>query len=152
MIGPRTKIIREFPLNLICVYFKGKSLLFFSKKSTFRPIFEKCQPSSVILKIVGATPQLAQNINPQDICPDNFFLYIGIYGYSFYKRIPFKYIYIYIYTREKLSGQTSCGFIFWSSWGVAPTIFKITLLRRHFSKMSLKVYFLGKNNKNFSLK
>ena len=55
---PRTKIIREFPSNLICVYFKGKSLLFFSKKSTFRPIFEKCQPSSVILKIVGATLQL----------------------------------------------------------------------------------------------
>merc|ERR1712208_161945 len=72
LIGPRTNIIREFPLNLICVYFKGKSLLFFSKKSTFRLIFEKCQPSSVILKIVGATPQLDQNINPQDICPDNF--------------------------------------------------------------------------------
>ena len=72
LIGPRTKIIREFPLNLICVYFKGKSLLFFSKKSTFRLIFEKCRRSSVILKIVGATPQLDQNINPQDICPDNF--------------------------------------------------------------------------------
>merc|ERR1712030_31317 len=25
---PRQKIIREFPLNLICVYFKGKSLFF----------------------------------------------------------------------------------------------------------------------------
>ena len=71
-IGPRTKIIREFLLNLICVYFKGKSLLFFSKKSTFRPIFENCRPSSVILKIVGATLQLDQNINPQDVCPDNF--------------------------------------------------------------------------------
>merc|ERR1712030_98387 len=66
------KIIREFPLNLICVYFKGKSLLFFSKKSTFRLIFEKCRRSSVILKTVGATLQLDQNINPQDICPDNF--------------------------------------------------------------------------------
>ena len=73
LIGPRTKIIREFPLNLICVYFKGKSLLFlFSKKSIFRPIFQKCRRSSVILKIVGATLQLDQNINPQDICPDNF--------------------------------------------------------------------------------
>ena len=74
LIGPRTKIIREFPLNLIFVYFKGKSLLFFSKKSTFRLIFEKCRPSSVILKIVGATLQLDQNINPQDICSDNFSL------------------------------------------------------------------------------
>merc|ERR1712208_112613 len=72
MMGPRTQIIREFPLNLICVYFKGKSLLFFSKKSTFRLIFEKCRRSIVILKIVGATLQLDQNINPQDICPDNF--------------------------------------------------------------------------------
>ena len=51
-------------------------IVFFSKKSTFRPIFKKCRPSSVILKIVGATLQLDQNINPQDICPDNFsFLY-----------------------------------------------------------------------------
>merc|ERR1712115_665074 len=72
LIGNRTTIIREFPLNLVCVYFKGKSLLFFSKKSTFRHIFEKCRPSSVILKIVGETLQLDQNINPQDICPDNF--------------------------------------------------------------------------------
>ena len=53
--------------------FKGKSLLFFfSKKLTFRPIFEKCRRCIVILKIVGATPQLDQNINPQDICLDNF--------------------------------------------------------------------------------
>merc|ERR1712030_52479 len=73
------KIIREFPLNLICVYFKGKSLLFFSKKSTFRLIFEKCRRSSVILKIVGATSQLDQNINPQDICPDNFFFFKDIW-------------------------------------------------------------------------
>merc|ERR1712030_270293 len=28
---PRKKIIREFPINLICVYFKGKSLFFFFK-------------------------------------------------------------------------------------------------------------------------
>ena len=62
------------------------------------------------------------------------------------------YTHIYLYTKEKLSGQISCGFIFWSSWGVAPTIFKITLLRRHFSKMSLKVDFLEKNNKDFPLK
>merc|ERR1712030_121071 len=96
---PRQKIIREFPLNLICVYFKGKSLFFFkgksllffskicvyfkgksllcfSQRSTFRLIFEKCRPSSVILKIVGATLQLDQNIIPQDIRPDNFsFIY-----------------------------------------------------------------------------
>ena len=62
------------------------------------------------------------------------------------------YTHIYLYTKEKLSGQISCGFIFWSSWGVAPTIFKITLLRRHFSKMSLKVDFLEKNNRDFPLK
>ena len=62
------------------------------------------------------------------------------------------YTYIYLYTKEKLSGQISCGFIFWSSCGVAPTIFKIKLLRRHFSKMSLKVDFLEKNNKDFPLK
>ena len=54
------------------------------------------------------------------------------------------YTHIYLYIKAKLSGQISCGFIFWSSWGVAPTIFKITLLRRHFSKMSLKVDFLEK--------
>ena len=62
------------------------------------------------------------------------------------------YTHIYLYTKEKLSGQISCGFIFWSSWRVAPTIFKITLLRRHFSKMGLKVDFLEKNNKDFPLK
>merc|ERR1712035_193574 len=62
------------------------------------------------------------------------------------------YIHIYLYTKEKLSGQTSCGFIFWSSWRVALTIFKITLLGRHFSKMGLKVDFLEKNNKHFPLK
>ena len=54
------------------------------------------------------------------------------------------YTHIYLYTKEKLSGQISCGFIFWSSWRVAPTIFKITLLGRHFSKMRLKVDFLEK--------
>ena len=62
------------------------------------------------------------------------------------------YTHIYLYTKEKLSGQISCGFIFWSSWRVAPTIFKITLLRRLFSKISLKVDFLKKNNKDFPLK
>ena len=62
------------------------------------------------------------------------------------------YTHIYLYTKEKLSGQISCGFIFWSSWRVAPTIFKITLLGRHFSKMSLKVDFLEKNNKDFHIK
>ena len=54
------------------------------------------------------------------------------------------YTHIYLYAKEKLSGQTSCGFIFWSSWRVARTIFKITLLGRHFSKMSLKVSFWEK--------
>ena len=54
------------------------------------------------------------------------------------------YTHIYLYTKEKLSGQISCGFIFWSSWRVAPTIFKITLLGWHFSKMGLKVDFLEK--------
>ena len=57
------------------------------------------------------------------------------------------YTHIYLYTKEKLSGQISCGFIFWSSWRVAPTIFKITLLGRHFSKMSLKVDFLEKSKR-----
>ena len=73
----------------------------------------------------------------------NFFLFwdilnaILIYTYIQKKNCPDKYL---------------VGFIFWSSWGVAPTIFKITLLRRHFSKMSLKVDFLEKNNKDFPLK
>ena len=62
------------------------------------------------------------------------------------------YTHIYLYTKEKLFGQISCGFIFWSSWRVAPTIFKITLLGRHFSKMSLKVDFWEKNNWDFPLK
>ena len=38
----------------------------------FNVFIEKSCRSSVILKIVGATLQLDQNINPQDICPDNF--------------------------------------------------------------------------------
>ena len=76
LIGPRTKIIGEFPLNFICVYCKGKSLLFFSKKSTFRLIFEKCRRSSVILKIVGATPQLDQNIKPTRYLSGQFFFCI----------------------------------------------------------------------------
>merc|ERR1712198_252881 len=62
------------------------------------------------------------------------------------------YTHIYLYTKEKLSGQLSCGFIFWSSWRVAPTIFKITLLRRHFSKMSLKFNFLEKKQLGFLIK
>ena len=62
------------------------------------------------------------------------------------------YTHIYLYTKEKLSGQISCGFIFWSSWRVAPTIFKITLLGRHFSKMSLKVDFLEKKQLGFPFK
>ena len=33
----------------------------------------------VILKINGATPQLDQNLNPQDICRDNFFIYIQVH-------------------------------------------------------------------------
>ena len=62
------------------------------------------------------------------------------------------YTHIYLYTKENLSGQISCGFIFWSSWRVALTIFKITLLGWHFSKMGLKVDFLEKNNRDFPLK
>ena len=62
------------------------------------------------------------------------------------------YTHIYLYTNEKFSGQISCGFIFLSSWGVASMIFKITMLRRHFSKISVKVDFLEKNNKDFLLK
>ena len=85
----------------------------------------------------------------------------GLDGWDGYQKGPLiffilryikHYTHIYLYTKEKLSGQISCGFIFWSSWGVAPTIFKITLLRRHFSKMSLKVDFLEKNNRDFPLK
>ena len=68
---------------------KGNPYCFFSKKSTFRPIFEKCRRSSVILKIVGATLQLDQNINPQDICPDNFsFVYKYIWVYCLTNRAP----------------------------------------------------------------
>ena len=62
------------------------------------------------------------------------------------------YTHIYLYTKEKLSGQISCGFIFWSSWRVAPTIFKITLLGWHFSKMGLKVDFLEKKQLGFPFK
>ena len=49
---------------------------------TFWTIFEKSRRNIVILKIIGATSQLDQNINPQDTCLDNFFVYISIYGYS----------------------------------------------------------------------
>ena len=74
-----------------------------------------------------------------------------LYFFSFCDILNTILVYILIHKR-KMSGQISCGFIFWSSWRVAPTIFKITLLRRHFSKMSLKVDFLEKNNKDFPLK
>ena len=74
------------------------------------------------------------------------------FNFFFILRYIKHYTHIYLYTKEKLSGKISCGFIFWSSWRVAPTIFKITLLRRHFSKMSLKVDFLEKNNEDFLLK
>merc|ERR1712208_87633 len=58
----RLQFSKEIPLKKFAFNFIWKSFYF----------FEKCRPSSVILKIVGATPQLVQNINPQDICPDNF--------------------------------------------------------------------------------
>ena len=48
-----------------------------------RTIFVKTVSSRVILKIVGATPQLDQNLKPQEICADNFlYIYLSIYVYS----------------------------------------------------------------------
>merc|ERR1712001_35564 len=79
----RLQFSKEIPLKKFAFNFIWKSLLFFSKKSTFRLIFEKCRCSSVILEIFGATLQLDQNINPQDICPDNFsFVYKYIYEFG----------------------------------------------------------------------
>ena len=46
-------------------------------------IFEKTVSSRVILKIVGATPQLDQNFKPiTNLSRQFFYIYLSIYGYS----------------------------------------------------------------------
>jgi len=65
-------IFKRNPIEKIRLQFYKEIPLLFSKNHKLETIFEKCRRSSVILKIVGTTLQLDQNINPQDICPDNF--------------------------------------------------------------------------------
>ena len=73
LIGPRKKIIREFPLNLIWVHFTGKSLVFFltfstiSKKSNLEGVFE----------FFDSDPQLVQIFKPTGNLP-RLFLYIWV--------------------------------------------------------------------------
>ena len=120
------------PIETLSIYCcLSKRILHFEKPEGFLNIFE---PRKCFLWRMDGWDGLD---GPQK-CPLIFFILRYIKHYT----------HIYLYTNEKLSGQISCGFIFWSSWGVAPTIFKITLLRRHFSKMSLKVDFLEKSHRS----
>ena len=71
LIGPRKKITREFPLNLIWFHFTGKSFVFFStfstisKKSNLEGVFEFLHPD----------PQLDQNFTPTKKILRTIFLY-----------------------------------------------------------------------------
>ena len=53
--------------------------------------------------------------------------------------------------KKKSPDKFLVGLKIWTSWGVAPTIFKITLLRRHFQKCVQKLTF-EKKYKGFTFK
>ena len=68
------------------------------------------------------------------------------YHFGFYKKVPFFTLKsrTKVLTRVETPDKFHVGLKFWTSWRGVPTIFKITMLRRHFSKMCLKVDFLEK--------
>ena len=57
-------IFKRNPIEKIRLQFYKEIPLLFSKNHKLETIFEKSHRSSVILKIVGATPQLVQNLTP----------------------------------------------------------------------------------------
>ena len=57
-------IFKRNPIEKIRLQFYMEIPLLFSKNHKLETIFEKSHRSSVILKIVGATPQLVQNLTP----------------------------------------------------------------------------------------
>merc|ERR1711984_40445 len=57
-------IFKRNPIEKIRIQFYMEIPLLFSKNHKLETIFEKSHRSSVILKIVGATPQLVQNLTP----------------------------------------------------------------------------------------
>ena len=81
MIGPRKKLAREFPLNLIWFYFTGKSFVFFS---TFRSILKKSNLEGVF-EFFYSDPQLDQNLKPtRNLCRQLLYIYLCIYMFKLY--------------------------------------------------------------------
>ena len=79
LIGPRKKITREFPLNLIWFHFPGKSFVFFL---TFRSISKKSNLEGVF-QFFYSDPQLDQNIKPtRNLCGQLLYIYLCIYMFS----------------------------------------------------------------------
>merc|ERR1712115_71832 len=88
-------IFKRNPIEKIRLQFYMEILLIFSKNHKLETIFEKSHRSSLILKIVGATPQLVQNLKHirKLLCT---FLYLCCY----YPRPPFN-----IYENKKIKDQ-----------------------------------------------
>ena len=79
LIGPRKKITREFPLNLIWFHFTGKSLLFFS---TFSTISKKSNLEGVF-EFFYSNHQLDQNLKPtRNLFGQLLYIYLCIYVFS----------------------------------------------------------------------
>ena len=79
LIGPRKKITRESPLNLIWFHFTGKSLLFFS---TFSTISKKSNLEGVF-EFFYSNHQLDQNLKPtRNLCGQLLYIYLCIHVFS----------------------------------------------------------------------
>ena len=79
LIGPRKKITREFPLNLIWFHFTGKSLFIFS---TFSTISKKSNLEGVF-EFFYSNHQLDQNLKPtRNLCGQLLYIYLCIYVFS----------------------------------------------------------------------
>ena len=79
LIGPRKKITRESPLNLIWFHFTGKSLFIFS---TFSTISKKSNLEGVF-EFFYSNPQLDQNLKPtRNLCGQFLYLYLRIHVFS----------------------------------------------------------------------
>merc|ERR1712115_729551 len=71
-------IFKRNPIEKIRLQFYMEILLLFSKNHKLETIFEKSHRSSVIFKIVGATPQLVQNLTPIRKLLCTFYTYVSI--------------------------------------------------------------------------
>ena len=75
-MGPRKKITREFPLNLIWFHFTGKSFVFFS---TFSMISKKSNLEGVF-EFFYSDPQLDPNFKPtRNLSGQLLYIYLCIY-------------------------------------------------------------------------